>query len=238
MALLDDPAKIKIQNIQGSESAQRVLHTEIQNVSPDRAINAYEHQLAGEYLNKYQPKIAQEAPKVGNSPGTSPGTSETVPGSNKRRVRTGNLSKHKNRTRPVTSAPPARIEGPKHNVPPLEELLKRQSNGNKFSYRKPKPKALPPATSALPARIEGAKHNLPPLKELLKRQLDGNKFSYRKPKPKALPPHEELPTVAKRNAASKISGKSKSTQKSNKTPKTPKTPKKQLGGVVLKLQEG
>lgn len=196
MALLDDPAKIKIQNIQGSESAQRVLHTEIQNVSPDRAINAYEHQLAGEYLNKYQPKIAQEAPKVGNSPGTS----ETVPGSNKKRIRTGNLIKRKNKTKtsedltPVTSAPPARIEGPKHNLPPLEELLKRQ--------------------------------------------LKANKFSYRKPKPKALPPHEELPTVAKRNNASKTSGKSKSTQKSNKTPKTPKTPKKQLGGIVLKLQGG
>lgn len=196
MALLDDPAKIKIQNTQGSESAQRVLHTEIQNVSPDRAINAYEHQLAAGYLNKYQPKIAQEAPKVGNSPGTS----ETVPGSNNKMVRTGNLSKQKNKTKP--------------------------------------PEDLTPITSAPPARIEGPKHNLPPLEELLKRQLNGNKFSYRKPKPKALPPHEELPTVAKRNAASKTSGKSKSTQKSNKTPKTPKTPKKQLGGVVLKLQEG
>lgn len=149
MALLDDPAKIKIQNIQGSESAQRVLHTEIQNVSPDRAINAYEHQLAGEYLNKYQPKIAQEAPKVGNSPGTS----ETVLSSNKKRIRTGNLIKRKNKTKtskdltpvtPVTSAPPARIEGPKHNLPPLEELLKRQLKANKLSYRKPKPKALPP----------------------------------------------------------------------------------------------
>lgn len=139
MALLDDPVKIKIQNIQGSESAQRVLHTEIQNVSPDRAINAYEHQLAGEYLNKYQPKIAQEAPKVGNSPGTS----ETVPGSNKKRTRTGTPIKRKKRIGTSDSLP-ANIEGPKHNLPPLEELLKRQLKANKLSYRKPKPKALPP----------------------------------------------------------------------------------------------